>query len=102
MPISSLRKNMENLAASSFGPKRPMHPSPHPSVGRTAKNPKPKEHPFAGPPNLDGEKRTLTLRLPAVKGIPLPSPGLIHNWDIDTEKPIPCPFYCGWDLDVAC
>jgi hypothetical protein len=63
-------------------------PQPEPQRGRTAKPPKPKEHPFAAPPNLDGEKRTLALRLPAVKGIPLPSPGLIHNWDIVTDEPI--------------
>jgi SNF2 family DNA or RNA helicase len=65
---------------------------PVPQHGRTAKNPKPKAHPFTVYPNLAGEKRTLTLRLPAVRGIPLPSPGLIHNWDIDTSDPTLAPF----------
>jgi SNF2 family DNA or RNA helicase len=67
-------------------------PQPVPQRGRTAKNPKPKPHPFTVYPNLAGEKRTLTLRLPAVKGIPLPSPGLIHNWEIDTTEPALAPF----------
>jgi len=67
-------------------------PQPVPQRGRAAKNPKPKAHPFATSPNLAGEKRTLTLRLPAVKGLPLPSPGLIHNWDIDTADPALAPF----------
>jgi SNF2 family DNA or RNA helicase len=67
-------------------------PQPVPQRGRTAKNPKPKAHPFTVSPNLSGEKRTLALRLPAVKGIPLPSPGLLHNWEIDTAKPILAPF----------
>jgi len=62
-------------------------PQPVPQRGRTAKNPKPKPHPFTVSPNLAGEKCTLTLRLPVVKGIPLPSPGLIHNWAIDTAEP---------------
>jgi SNF2 family DNA or RNA helicase len=67
-------------------------PQSVPQRGRTAKKPKPKTHPFATSPNLAGEKRTLTLRLPAVKGIPLPSPGLIHNWEIDTAEPTLAPF----------
>ncbi len=70
-----------------FWAETPDAPQPVPQRGRTAKNPKPKAHPFAASPNLAGEKRTLTLRLPAVKGIPLPSPGLIHNWDINTAEP---------------
>ena len=67
-------------------------PQPIIQRGRTAKTLKPKKHPFAAPPNLDGTKRTLTLRLPAIKGIPVPSPGLIHNWDIDTDEPKLAPF----------
>jgi len=62
-------------------------PQPVPQRGRTAKNPKPKPHPFTVYPNLAGEKRTLTLHLPVAKGIPLPSPGLIHNWEIDAAEP---------------
>ena len=67
-------------------------PQPIIQRGRTAKNLRPRSHPFAAPPNLDGTKRTLTLRLPAIKGIPVPSPGLIHNWDIDTDEPKLAPF----------
>ena len=67
-------------------------PQPIPQHGRTAKNSKPKAHPFTVCPNLAGEKRTLTLRLPAVKGIPLSSPELIHNWEIDTAEPTLAPF----------
>lgn len=37
--------------------------------------------------NLDGASKTATLRLPAVHGVPLPSPQLIQNWDLDTQKP---------------
>ena len=65
---------------------------PVPQRGRIAQNPKPKPHPFATLPNLQGEKRTITLRLPTVRGVPLPSPGLIHNWDIATENPALAPF----------
>lgn len=75
-----------------FWAETPDASQPVPQRGRTAKNPKPKLHPFVVCPNLSGEKRTLTLRLPAVKGIPLPSPGLIHNWDIDTAEPSLAPF----------
>jgi hypothetical protein len=62
-------------------------PQPVPQRGRTAKNPKPKPHPFIVFPNLTSAKRTLTLHLPTVKGISLPSPNLIHNWNIDTAEP---------------
>ncbi|MGB7873064.1 MAG: DEAD/DEAH box helicase [Anaerolineales bacterium] len=75
-----------------FWAETPDAPQPVPQRGRTAKNPKPKAHPFAAHPNLAGEKCTLTLRLPAVKGIPLPSPSLIHNWNIETENPVLAPF----------
>ena len=75
-----------------FWGETPDAPQPVPQRGRIAKNPKPKSHPFTVSPNLTGEKHTLTLRLPAVKGIPLPSPGLIHNWDIDTTEPTFAPF----------
>lgn len=66
---------------------------PSPSRGRTTINPKPKMHPFCvAPDNLPGDKRTITLRLPTVRGIPLPSPQLIHHWDIDIENPKLAPF----------
>ena len=67
---------------------------PSPSRGRSAQNPRPKKHPFCDAPNnLPGEKRTITLRLPTVRGIPLPSPQLIHHWDINTENPTLAPFF---------
>ncbi|MGD8406849.1 MAG: DEAD/DEAH box helicase, partial [Anaerolineales bacterium] len=75
-----------------FWAETPDAPQPARQRGRTAKKPKPKAHPFTVCPNLSGEKRALTLRLPAVKGIPLPSPRLIHNWDIDTTEPALAPF----------
>ena len=75
-----------------FWAETPDAPQPIPQRGRTAKNPKPKPHPFAVSPNLTGEKHILTLRLPAAKSIPLPSPGLIHNWEIDTAEPTISPF----------
>jgi SNF2 family DNA or RNA helicase len=34
----------------------------------------------------------VTLRLPVVRGIPLPSPQLAHTWDIDTADPLLAPF----------
>ena len=75
-----------------FWAETPDAPQPALQRGRTAKNLKPKAHPFTVCPNLPGEKVALTLRLPAVKGIPIPSPGLIHNWDIDTANPSLVPF----------
>jgi SNF2 family DNA or RNA helicase len=76
-----------------FWAESPDSAAPTPSRGRVAQNPKPKAHPFCGAPSLPGEKRTVTLRLPAVKGIPLPSPQLVHNWEIDTETPVLAPFW---------
>ena len=65
---------------------------PGPSKGRAAAKPRPKPHPFCAGLNLPGEKRQVTLRLPAVKGIPLPSPQLVHSWNLDTLKPLLNPF----------
>ena len=65
---------------------------PVPSRGRIARNPKPKPHPFCAGPDSPGKKRTITLQLPAVRGIPLPSPQLVHNWNIDTENTALAPF----------
>jgi SNF2 family DNA or RNA helicase len=65
---------------------------PVPKSGRAAK--KAKLHPFCADTNtlrhaldLDGASKIITLRLPAVKGIPLPSPQLIHNWNLDSTNP---------------
>jgi SNF2 family DNA or RNA helicase len=37
--------------------------------------------------DLDGASKSITLRLPAVKDIPLPSPQLLHNWNLDSKNP---------------
>jgi SNF2 family DNA or RNA helicase len=73
-------------------------PAPKPQRGRMAENPypdghkKPKSHPFCAALDIPGEKRKIALQLPAVKGIPLPSPQLVHNWDIETDNPALAPF----------
>lgn len=72
-------------------------PAPKPQRGRATENPKIKPHPFSVAPaelsrSIPGEKRRIALQLPAVKGIPLPSPQLVHNWDIETENPALAPF----------
>jgi SNF2 family DNA or RNA helicase len=59
---------------------------------RAGQNPKPKMHPFCAVPNFPGEKRTLTLRLPAARGIPLPSPQLVHPWEKISEDALLVPF----------
>jgi SNF2 family DNA or RNA helicase len=65
-----------------------------PKSGRGAKKLKPRLHLFCADTytlkrllNIEGASKTTTLRLPAVKGIPLPSPQLIHNWDLDSKNP---------------
>jgi len=65
-----------------------------PKQSRAAKKPKSRLHPFCADTdtlkhvfNLDGASKTAALRLPAVCGVPLPSPQLIHNWDLNTQKP---------------
>ena len=72
---------------------------PAPKSGRAAKKAKPRLHPFCADTdtlkralNLDGASKTVTLRLPAVKDIPLPSPQLIHNWNLDSKNPKLSPF----------
>ena len=64
--------------------------APAPKQSRAAKKPKSRLHPFCADTatlknifNLDGASKTVTLRLPAVRGVPVPSPQLIHNWDLD-------------------
>ena len=68
--------------------------APTPKPLRAAKKPRSRLHPFCADTatlknifNLDGASKTVTLRLPAVRGVPLPSPQLIHNWDLDLQKP---------------
>jgi SNF2 family DNA or RNA helicase len=72
---------------------------PAPKSGRAAKKEKSRLHPFCADAdalrrllNGEGASKTVTLRLPAVKGIPLPSPQLIHNWDLDSQGPKLAPF----------
>ncbi len=67
---------------------------PAPKSGRAAKKEKSRLHPFCADTNtlkrllnIEGASKIITLRLPAVKGIPLPSPQLIHNWNLDSKKP---------------
>jgi hypothetical protein len=57
-----------------------------PKQSRAAKKAKSRLHPFCADTTalknifgLDGTSKTITLRLPAVRGIPLSSPQLIHN-----------------------
>jgi SNF2 family DNA or RNA helicase len=70
-----------------------------PKSGRAAKKEKSRLHPFCANTdtlkrllNLDGASKTATLRLPAIKGIPLPSLQLIHNWNLDSKNPKLSPF----------
>ncbi|MBI5841143.1 MAG: DEAD/DEAH box helicase [Chloroflexi bacterium] len=67
---------------------------PAPKSGRGAKKEKSRLHPFCADTdtlkrtlNINGASKTVILRLPAVKGIPLPSPQLIHNWNLDSKNP---------------
>ncbi|MFZ1042150.1 MAG: SNF2 helicase-associated domain-containing protein, partial [Anaerolineales bacterium] len=68
--------------------------APAPKQSRAAKKPKSRLHPFCADTvtlknifNLEGASKTVTLRLPAERGVPVPSPQLIHNWDLDLQKP---------------
>ena len=66
--------------------------TPTPTRGRSVQHPKPKPHPYSLIPSLPGENRSITLQLPAVRNIPLPSPQLVHPWDITIDQPILAPF----------
>ena len=72
---------------------------PAPKSGRSAKKEKSRLHPFCADTDtlkhllsLEGASKTAILRLPAVRGIPLPSPQLIHNWNLDSKNPKLSPF----------
>lgn len=60
---------------------------------RLEKNPTPKEHPFCAPPTAlhqitpDARPGQATLFLPTTRTGPQPSPGLLHDWDLDEETP---------------
>jgi SNF2 family DNA or RNA helicase len=67
---------------------------PAPKQTRKAKKAKSRLHPFCADADtlrrmldLDGASKTISLRLPTVKDVPLPSPQLIHNWNLDSENP---------------
>jgi SNF2 family DNA or RNA helicase len=67
---------------------------PGPKQTRVGKKAKSRLHPFCADTgtlkhilDLDGASRSITLRLPAVKDTPLPSPQLIHNWNLDSKNP---------------
>ena len=84
--------NLDDLSGIFFWAETPDAPQPPKRRGRVAKIPKPKPHPFAVAPNIEGEKRTLTLQLPEAKGIPAPSPQLIHTWTLPTTEKSLYPF----------
>jgi SNF2 family DNA or RNA helicase len=75
-----------------FWEETPDLPAPSPARKNAVHTAKPKPHPYGLAPNLPGEKRAIALRLPAVRGIPLPSPQLVHSWTIDTQNPALTPF----------
>jgi SNF2 family DNA or RNA helicase len=65
-----------------------------PKQTRAGKKAKSRLHPFCADTgalkhilDLDGASRFITLRLPAVKDTPLPSPQLIHSWNLDFKNP---------------
>ena len=67
--------------------------SPAGARGRSAKNPRPKSHPFCAPVTelqaaigRSGKEAAAVLRLPTVRTGPLPSPELPHAWDLDKES----------------
>ena len=73
--------------------------APAPKSGRAAKKAKSRLHPFCADTdtikrllNIEGASKTAILRLPAVKDIPLPSPQLIHSWNLDFKNPKLVPF----------
>ncbi|MFZ6030204.1 MAG: DEAD/DEAH box helicase [Chloroflexota bacterium] len=62
--------------------------------GRLAQNPRPKEHPFCAPLQAvqrilaqKGEEQSAVLRLPTSRSGPLPSPELVHHWELDADTP---------------
>jgi hypothetical protein len=84
----------ENLVGILFWAETSDVPAPKQGRRQAAKKNKSRLHPFCADKatlkdifNLDGASKTATLRLPAVRGVPLPSPQLIHNWDLDIQKP---------------
>ncbi len=83
--------------------------APHPpwQKGRLAKSPRAKDHPFCLAPaalrqvagldlqQVGARPGQATLRLPATRTGPQPSPALLHDWDLDEETP---PFLAPWHI----
>ena len=84
--------------------------SPKRQRGRLAAKPRPKPHPFAirsqsvlrrllqqfDPTLISQGSETLTLLLPSTRTGPLPSPSLIHPWEIDQKAPRLAP----WQIET--
>jgi SNF2 family DNA or RNA helicase len=71
--------------------------------GRMASHPRPKKHPFCAPLqaveqilNIKGAESNLALRLPTTRNGPQPSPGLVHDWELDQESR---PFLAPWVVE---
>lgn len=80
-------------------------PPPVRTKGRLARKPRPRDHPFCaapdawprpaapGQPLAQSRPGQVTLQLPSTRTGPLPSPGLLHDWELDEETP---PFLVPW------
>ncbi len=67
---------------------------PSPKQTRPTKKAKSRLHPFCADTgtlkhilDLEGASRSITMRLPTVRDVPLPSPQLIHNWNLGSKNP---------------
>ena len=84
----------ENPAGVLFWAETSDGPAPKQGRKQAQKKSQSRLHPFCADTatlkrifDLDGASKTATLRLPAVHGVPLPSPQLVQNWDLDAQKP---------------
>ncbi len=83
-------------------------PPPPRRRGRLSQRPAPKDHPFcmshsqlSHVPGLGGhlagaEATQILLRLPSTRTGPRPSPGLLHDWELDEET---APFLAPWRVN---
>lgn len=69
-------------------------PPPTWQRGRMAQKPKPKDHPFCASIHAlqralgkVGKEGVIALQLPTTRTGPLPSPSLIHTWELDRQSP---------------
>ncbi|MCO6452458.1 MAG: SNF2 helicase-associated domain-containing protein, partial [Caldilineales bacterium] len=91
-------------------------PQPQLQRGRLAAKPKPREHPFVAadlsilrtiiqtvsPGLITQGGAEITLHLPSTRTGPLPSPGLVHNWQLDMNAPRLAPWLIeGLQLPLA-